>query len=305
MRWRCWPWPVQLALIGCLVSLPAHSGLAQGHSPLALKLEIATGQSRSPAPHPSPSGAALVLNSMSEEDRERLADSLAGLAAAVDKKKNPLFVSLDDSDERAAVESLIARSTPAFSAASTLCAGRWQSREGDVQVRPVSRCAPGTRCVALAAVPGRDESERRARFLAWPLGYAIVLATASPGRADDVAQALRAPGSTQIALVLTGTELHRLRKSPALDRLLAHARHIVRTVPTKPKPSALLDVVAKIANAASARDELTWFELSDDSILVVPRLGALATSAAFVSDVRARLQSNTALVDWLVSPPEG
>lgn len=303
MRWRCSPCPVlTTALIGCVVFLPAQSGLAQGRSALALKLEIATGQSRSPPPRPSASGAALVLNSMSEEDRERLADSLAGLAAAVDKKKNPLFVSLDDSDERAAVESLLARTTPAFSAAVTLCAGRWQSREGDVQVRPVSRCAPGTRCVALAAAPGSDESERRARFLAWPLGYAIVLGTASPGRAADVAQALRAPGSTQIALVLTGTELHRLRKSPALDRLLAHARHIVRTVP--PKPSPLLNVVAKVANAASAQDELTWFDLPDDSILVVPRLGALATSAAFVSDVRARLQSNAARVDWVVSPPD-
>jgi hypothetical protein len=287
------------------VSLPPHSGLAEGRSPLALKLEIATGQSRSPPPHPAPSGVALVLNSMSEEDRERLADSLAGLAAAVDKKKNPLFVSLDDSDERAAVESLIARTTPAFSAAATLCAGRWQSREGDVQVRPVSRCAPGTRCVALAAAPGGDESERRARFLAWPLGYAIVLATASAARADDVARALRAPGSTQIALVLTGTELHRLRKSPALDRLLAHARHIVRTVPPTPKPSALMDVIARVSNAATARDELTWFDLPDDSILVVPRLGALATSAAFVSDVRARLQNDAAGVAWLAKPPEG
>jgi hypothetical protein len=158
--------------------------------------------------------------------------------------------------------------------------------------------------VALTAAPGGDEIERRARFLAWPLGYAIVLATASAARADDVARALRAPGSMQIALVLTGTELHRLRKSPALDRLLAHARHIVRTVPTKPKPSPLLDVVANIANAASAQDELTWFELPDDSILVVPRLGALATRAAFVSDVRARLPSNAPRVDWLVSPAE-
>lgn len=241
---------------------------------------------------------------MSEEDRERLADSLAGLAAAVDRKKNPLFVSLDDSDERAAVKSLLARATPAFSAAATLCTGRWQSHEGDVQVRAVTRCAPGTRCVALAAPPGGDESERRARFLAWPLGYAIVLATASAARADDVARTLRAPGSTQIALVLTGTELHRLRQSPALARLLAHAQHIVRTVPPEPKPSPLVAVIAKVAGAASAQDELTWFDLPDDSILVVPRLGALATRAAFVSDVRARLHGNAAGVTWVMKPPE-
>ncbi len=237
---------------------------------------------------------------MSEADRGQLADWLARLAAAVDRRKSPLFVSLDDSDERAAVEGLIARTTPAFSAAATLCEGRWQSPEGDVQVLPVSRCAPGTRCVALASPSGGDEIERRARFLAWPLGYAIVLASASAGRANDAAQALRAPGSTQIALVLTGAELHHLRKSPALDRLLAHARHIVKTVPANPSP--LLDALVKIANAASAQDQLSWFVLAEDSILIVPRLGALATSAAFVSDVRARLQSSATRVDWLVSP---
>ena len=90
MRGRCLPWAaVRVVLIGCLLSVAAVSGLAEARSPFALKLEIATGQTRSSLPRPSPSGAALVLNSMSEEDRERLADSLAALAAAVDKKKNP------------------------------------------------------------------------------------------------------------------------------------------------------------------------------------------------------------------------
>src|SRR5882724_1939798 len=271
MRWRRCPWP---ALIGWLLSLTAQSGLAHGRSARALKLEIKTGQTSSPQPRPSPSGAVLVLNSMSEAARGQLADSLARLAAAVDKKKNPLFVSVDDGEERAAVERLLPQTTPAFSAAATLCAGRWHSHEGDLQVRPVRSCAPGTRCVALAAAPGGDEIERRGRFVAWPLGYAIVLASASPGRANDVAQALRAPGSTQIALVLTGTELHHLRRSPALDRLLADARHLVQTVPANSSP--LLDVLAKVANAARARDELSWFDLGDDSILIVPRLGALA-----------------------------
>ena len=282
--------------------MPAQSGLAHGRSPLALELEIQTGQGSAPRPQPrpSPSGAVLVLNSMSEADRGQVAESLARLAAAVDRKKNPLFVSLDDGEERAAVESLIARTTPAFSAAATLCAGRWQSPERDVQVRPVSHCAPGARCVALASAPGGDDIERRARFVAWPLGYAIVLGSPSPRRANDVARALRAPGSTLIALVLTGGELHHLRKSRALDRLLAHARHIVKTVPAN--HSQLLDVVARLANAASAPDELSWFDLGEDSILIVPRLGALATSAAFVSDVRARLQSSAAGVEWLVSP---
>ena len=289
------------AVIGWLLLVPALNVPTHGRSTFALALEVRTGQVRSPPPHRLPSGAVLVLNSMSEALRARLADSLAKLAAAINRRKNPLFVTLDDSEERAGLADLIQRTTPAFTATAALCAGGWQSREGDLQVHPVASCAAGIRCIDLARAPGHDELERRSRFLAWPLGYAIALAASGPRQAMDTAEALRAPGSTQIALVLTGADLHRLRTSPALVRLLRYARQVTDAAP--PAHSALIDVLGRIADAANVPDELPWLTLPEDSILVVPRLGALATTQSFVSDVRSRLQASHAQVEWLTPQP--
>jgi hypothetical protein len=286
--------------IGWLVLWSTLNLPAYGQVPFSLKLEVKTGEKRPQQAHASPSGAILVLNNMDEAGRQQLADSMAKLAAAVDKRKNPFFVSIDDSAERTVVESLIQQTTPAFTAAATLCVGRWQSAEGDLQVRPVSRCAPRTLCVSLSEASDGDAIERRSRFLAWPLGYAIVLSVKSPRQVDEVAAALRAPGSNLIALVLTSAELHLLRKSPALKQLLDHARHVAKSLPEKHSP--FLDVVVKIANATSAKDELPWLKLPQGSILIVPRLGALATRGDFVSDVRARLQTQAAQIEWLATP---
>jgi hypothetical protein len=244
----------------------------------------------------------LVLNAMPEVRRQQLADSLAKLAAVVDKKKNPLFVSLDDSEERSAVEDLIKQTAPAFTAASTLSAGTWQSPEGDVRVRPVRHCVARRRCVPLLGTPGRDDLERRARFLAWPLGYAILLSVDPRADVDKIAEALRAPGSSQIALALTSAELHALRTSPALSPLFKHAGHLVRSMPAKRPP--FFDALASLAGAATAKDGLPWLKLPAEVILVVPRLGSLATSAAFVDDVRRGVQGVSAKIEWLASPEQ-
>jgi hypothetical protein len=288
-------------VIGWLLLVPTLALPAHGRSTFSLQLEIESGQVRAPPRGALPSGVVLVLNGMNEALRAHLADSLARLVAAIDKRKNPLFVTLDDSDERASLADLIQRTTPAFTAAAALCAGAWRSHEGDLRVRPVTSCAAGLRCIDLAKAPGHDDIERRGRFVAWPLGYAIALAASGPRQANDTAGVLRAPGSTQIALVLTGADLHRLRKSPALDRLLAYARRVTDAAPAH--HSALIDVLGRIADAAKVPDELPWLPLAQDSILVVPRLGALATTTSFVSDVRSRLDTSHAHVEWLTSPP--
>ena len=286
--------------IGWIVLLLARKEPSYGQSKVALDLEVVNEPKSSQPARSSPSGATLVLNALHETRRQQLADSLARLAAVADKKKNPFFVSLDDSDERAAVEDLIKQTAPLFTAASMLCAGRWQSSDGDLTIRPVGRCATNTRCVHLARTSAGDDFERRVRFLAWPLGYAILVSVAPRKDVDKIAEALRAPGSTQIALVLTSAELHSLRKSPALTPLLEHSGHVVKTAPAK--GSALLDVLARIAGAATTKDELPWLKLPGDVVLVVPRLGSLATSEAFVADVRARLKDSVAHLEWLASP---
>jgi hypothetical protein len=262
-------------------------------------LEVETKPKSVRATRPSSSAAMLVLNAMPEPRRELLAKSLARLIAVVDRKKNPFFVSLDDSEERKAVEELIAQTAPAFTAATTLAAGSWSSPEGDILVRPVARCTAGRQCVRLGD-PGAGESERRTRFLAWPVGYAVMLAVAIPAEVDRVAEALRAPGSFQIGLVLTSAELHRLRASRALSSLKRDARRLVKVLP---KSSARLSAaMASLASAGTGKDELRWLRLPPDNILIVPRLSALATPEQFVADVRSRLAAAGSRVAWLASP---
>jgi len=293
---RGWQWPAALAWL----MLPALGSIAYGRTPLALNLEVVNGEKPPVPARPSASAAMLVLNAMPEPRRELLATSLLRLATVVDKKKNPLFVSLDDSEERSAVEDLIAQTAPAFTAAANLAAGSWQSPEGDVLVRPVARCAPKRQCVRLGGVPGGDESEKRPRFLAWPLGYAIVLAVADQAGLHKVAEALRAPGSFQIGLVLSSAELHSLRASPAQLALQRHARRLVEAMPKG--RTSLSQRLADLASAGTGKAGLAWLRLPPDTILVVPRLGALATPEQFVADVRSRLATIASKVDWLASP---
>jgi hypothetical protein len=280
--------------------LPALGSNAYGRTPLALNLEVVTGE-KPPAPaRSSASEAMLVLNAMSEPRRELLATSLQRLATVVDRRKNPLFVSLDDSEERATVEELIAQTSPAFTAAANLAPGSWRSPEGDMLVRPAARCAPKRQCIRLGDAPGGAENEKRARFLAWPLGYAIVLAVVEPAELHKVAEALRTPGSFQIGLVLSSAELHSLRESPAQLALQRHARRLVKAMPKARTP--LSERLANLASAGTGKDSLAWLRLPPETVLVVPRLGALATPEQLVADVRSRLATVESKVDWLASP---
>ncbi len=268
--------------------------------PWLLELEVTTGQ-KAPSPAPAPASAALlVLNSLSEAGRERLGQALHDLTVSVARRKNPLFVALDDSDERKAVSNLVAQTAPAFTAANTLLSGQWSSPEGDREVRPVSRCANRNLCVALRVRPQDSAEAKRARFLAWPLGYAIVLKLDVGAKLEQVSAALRTPGSTHIALVLSAPECQTLRPSPALSSLQKEARRALSALSGQQTP--LLENLAGLAQARSGKNPMPWLSLPAGTILIVPRLGALATIDQFVDEVRARVRGTRAQLEWLVSP---
>ena len=266
-----------------------------------LSLEVVTPERSSEkgrTDRPSPSGATLVLNSLSEEERSKLAESLHSLAAAAARKRNPFYVAIDDTEEHAAAQKLFAETAPAFTAAAALSRGRWFSAEGDLAVQVVKTCSPGSRCMPLLSQGPGDGFEQRIRFLAWPVGYAVILRTAE-NDVVQVAGVLRAdPASSQIALVLTGAELHSLRKGPALSSVLKSAARLAKKLPG----SALVETLESIGRAASAGDEVPWLKLPRNTVLVVPRLGALATSNRFVDEINSRLQAVRAKVEWLSSP---
>jgi hypothetical protein len=54
------------------------------------------------------------------------------------------------------------------------------------------------------------------------------------------------------------------------------------------------DLLARLARSTTTGDELPWLALSEGTVLVVPRLGALATRDAFVAEV-GRLAGESAV----------
>lgn len=268
-------------------------------TPLRLSLEVTAGHMSSPPAPPSSSAALLVLNAMSEAQRESLGQALHDLANSFGRKKNPLFVALDDSEEKHAVAGLIAQTAPAFTAARALLPGQWESPDGDVSIRAVPRCAPDHPCVILQR--NASKALGRERFLAWPLGYAIILETDDDSSLSRIAEALRAPGSLHIGLVLTSRELHVLRQGPALASLQREAARMVAAIPGQRTP--LVETVASLANVRSDTRAMSWLRLPPRTILIVPRLGALATPDLFLEEVRARLHKPDVKVAWLASPP--
>jgi hypothetical protein len=104
---------------------------------------------------------------------------------------------------------------------------------------------------------------------------------------------------SSIGLVLTGTELHRLRGSPALPALLARAAQVAGVARAAGSP--LADTLEAFARAASLRDDLPWLRLPDQAVLIVPRLGALSRVGAFIDEVSGTLRGS-APVEWLAAP---
>jgi hypothetical protein len=265
-------------------------------------LGTATPDASVPARAPAPAGATLVLNSLSEAARLDLAHALGRLAAALGRRRNPLFVPLDDGVERAEAERLLTDLGPAFAAAGALSAGRWMSAEGDLTVQGVSRCPPGATCIPLGAALAQSQLEGRARFLAWPIGFAVVVWTPDARRMSRIATSVRASRAkdSRIALVVTAAELHSLRGSPAVAEIVRSATDVLRA--GGDRNEALAPLLTSIADAESTSDEASWLRLPRGALLIIPRLGALATGDAFVREARALLDHAGGHVEWLLSP---
>jgi hypothetical protein len=281
-----------LALVAAVIAAP-------GQSPLRpVTLEITSPLAGEGAQAAPLRGATLVLNALCEERRAALARALEDLGRVLARRRNPFFVSLDDGEERAAVQKLLAASGPATGAAAALTAAQWRSPEGDLSIRPVARCHRGARCVVLAGGPAaQDQLAARVRFLTWPLGSAVVVGLGPGSDARRVAEAVRSSSQPQapIAMLLASDELHSLRPSAALAGIVRGAARVARALDSGP----LADALKPLAGATSAGDELPWLRLPAQALLVLPRLGALAASEHFADEVQARVRAAGGQIAWL------
>jgi hypothetical protein len=269
-------------------------------------LEVLTGpraKTQDPAQATAPErplGVTLVLNSLSDAARTELASALGRLATEIRRKRNPLFVPLDEGSARTLAESSLRDLGPALTAAASLSVGRWASSDREMTVRGVRSCARGAVCVALGGSAATGDLEARARFLAWPIGFAVVVRSAGPRDAARIATAVRDARKidSRVALVLTSDELHSLRSSPAVVEIARHAAEIAGAGAGE----TLAPLLAAIADSAQTHDEVPWLSLPRNTILMVPRLGTLATADAFVGEVAGLLERCHEPVTWLMSP---
>jgi hypothetical protein len=290
--------PLAAALLG---TVGARAAAATPDAPPPLALAIVDGPvSGSDAGDGAPERIALAA--LSEARRAELARSLDQLAARLQRRSNPLFVPLDEPDDRRQVERLAARYAPVLSTAAALAAGRWRSPEGDITIHAVARCEPAARCYPLTVRASADTMEGRVRFLAWPLGHAALLRAPSDAEATRVAGRLRdAPDAgSRIALVLTRSDLRSSAATPGLAAVNRAAARVAAIGKRRGQP--VPPWLASLASARGGAGERSWLTLPEGAILVVPRLGSLASPDDFVAEIRAQLGATAPEVGWLSAP---
>jgi hypothetical protein len=65
------------------------------------------------------------------------------------------------------------------------------------------------------------------------------------------------------------------------------------------------ELFRRLSARDALRDDVPWLALPERALLVVPRLSALATIAAFVDEVRVRVAAVAPRIEWLALPPGG
>jgi hypothetical protein len=208
---------------------------------------------------------ALAALAMSSDERRRLDDALADFGARLDARAHPLANDFGDDDPDAALRPPLRSALPKLTAARSLLAVRASEHRSGVD--PWAR--------------GGDGESRRARFLAWPLAAAALIACDDDAALGAVARRLRARAAaadSRIAIVMGDGDVD-VRQ---LLSLRAQAAALARRLPPSDERT-LLDEIG----AAGAPSLPSWLQLPPRRLLVVPRLGSLAALDAFAAEIAA------------------
>jgi hypothetical protein len=239
----------------------------------------------------------LALASAPPAERRRIIELMAYTAARLEARLSPLGSDLGEEEgdpvERFRTE--MTRYAPSFAAARALERGRWES--SDLSVHIVASCAdtPDQTCVPLWSDSADGE---RARFLAWVASRAAVIDLGARPGALACAQALRdkvpSPQST-IALVLTDDDLA-LKEVPERRELKDAAYRLGRAMAANEiEDTQHLDAFARSSPAGRVAN---WLEATPTTVLVVPRLSALAR----VPELATEIERTCTPLRWVHRP---
>jgi hypothetical protein len=239
---------------------------------------------------------AIALRSITPLARLGVEHALDTLVARLEARMNPFGNDLEDGAPEAQLVAIARASSARLGASDALASGRRASADGKMIVAIAAEC-PRTASVAISCAPlwSKDpptehDDVARARFFAWPLAAAGVVAAGDASAADAIASTLRALSLTKgttIALVLTARDLE--GEDARVDAIRARAKDALAIARRDPKADVhLLELLARESPRTSA---LPWLTLAPNEILVVPQMIASAETSAMSEEITNALRS--------------
>lgn len=224
----------------------------------------------------SPSLLTAVALGMTDEERAQLGAILEHSRTRWEGRANPLLEDFEDDDPDAELEAWISHGPPLISAAMAASVGSYCGVDGfcvDVVPRG-DRCPRGS--------VARESERERARFLAWPFGYAVLVRVPAGSSGGETAHILRAAArrSTRIGLVIAGAD----EETGNAEPLPTLAEHWRRHDSWKEAAQHADGGSAHAEEGAAAPPFPANLDRRD--VLVMPQFGAIQTPDALVEEVR-------------------
>ncbi|MEZ4222282.1 MAG: hypothetical protein R3B13_15200 [Polyangiaceae bacterium] len=247
-------------------------------------------RSGSPPEEASRAGDAvwLVLASSGPKQRAKTIGLLRKALEEVEAAATPGLGGLVEQEAIEALGNARGHLLPRLTAARVLVRGHWA--EKDLWVDPSSD-GPGRKFRIWSEA--EDTLVRRARMAAWPIAHAVRIRGLDESAARKVRDALadRADeASAPFSLIVTRDVDRRKHTAGDLDALIADCRRVQALVKRIERRNALTTVLGDLATVTT-QPLLPWLDLAPSDVLVVPRLGALASRAQWIEELRAEVKS--------------
>lgn len=229
-------------------------------------------------------GMSLALTALPEKKRAELSEALHELVFRTEVRANPLVVDLEGKEPDAELQRVYASVAPTLHAARSVATRAHRSKERNFAAIVAAAC-PVSNEVECVSLWGNEKGANieRARFLAGPIGDAVVVATKDAAGAEKLAAEIMAAERTHIALAFTehAIDAHLLPSALEVASLARLAENTLKGHGTPEQRDLLHLLTLPIVKSAP------WLALSPNAVIIVPKVSARASLGAFVSEVRA------------------
>jgi len=223
----------------------------------------------------------LALASLPSKERAELNDSLHELVFSGAGSAQPMSTNTEGAD--ASLQRVYTSVAPTLHAARTVATRSHRSKERNFAAIVAAAC-PVSNEVECVSLWGNEKGANieRARFLAGPVGDAVVVATKDGPSAEKLAGDIMAAERTHIALAFTEhtIDAHLLPSALEIASLARLAENTLKGHGTPEQRDLLHLLTLPIVKAAP------WLQLSPNAVIIVPKVSSRASLPAFVAEAR-------------------